>query len=175
MGWSSSQLPGHFLVRHQPPPLRSRKWVACTTPTRVSPVRRSRTSARLRAGSRPRPRRSRSTSSSSPARVSPLRRSASSSVTRTVSPRSSRSPVTRSSVSSRPPALPQIPEDLYCLIKKAVQVRKHLERNRHDKDSKFRLILIESRVHLLARYYRTKGQLPPTFKYESATASTMIA
>merc|ERR1719203_1217236 len=38
---------------------------------------------------------------------------------------------------------PEIPEDLYMLIKKAVQVRKHLERNRQDKDSKFRLILIE--------------------------------
>ncbi|PRQ70389.1 Ribosomal protein S15 [Rhodotorula toruloides] len=70
---------------------------------------------------------------------------------------------------------PQIPEDLYCLIKKAVQVRKHLERNRNDKDSKFRLILIESRIHRLARYYRTKGQLAPTFKYEAASASTMIA
>ncbi|KAJ8291549.1 40S ribosomal protein S13 [Rhodotorula toruloides] len=60
-------------------------------------------------------------------------------------------------------------------IKKAVQVRKHLERNRNDKDSKFRLILIESRIHRLARYYRTKGQLAPTFKYEAASASTMIA
>merc|ERR1711939_980454 len=70
---------------------------------------------------------------------------------------------------------PQIPEDLYHLIKKAVQVRKHLERNRHDKDSEFRLILIESRIHRLARYYRTKSQLPPTFKYEAATASTLIA
>ncbi|GAA5982812.1 hypothetical protein JCM10908_006798 [Rhodotorula pacifica] len=54
---------------------------------------------------------------------------------------------------------PQIPEDLYCLIKKAVQVRKHLERNRHDKDSKFRLILIESRIHRLApRYYRAEEE-----------------
>ncbi|GAA5884003.1 hypothetical protein JCM6882_002098 [Rhodosporidiobolus microsporus] len=70
---------------------------------------------------------------------------------------------------------PQIPEDLYHLIKKAVQVRKHLERNRHDKDSMFRMILIESRIHRLARYYRTKSQLPPTFRYESATASTLIA
>lgn len=42
---------------------------------------------------------------------------------------------------------PAIPEDLYMLIKKAVAVRKHLERNRKDKDSKFRLILIESRIH----------------------------
>merc|ERR1712226_1617410 len=55
---------------------------------------------------------------------------------------------------------PEIPEDLYMLIKKAVQVRKHLEKNRKDKDSKFRLILIESRIHRLARYYRTTRKLP---------------
>ncbi|KAL6128930.1 hypothetical protein ACLB2K_072283 [Fragaria x ananassa] len=36
----------------------------------------------------------------------------------------------------------------------AVSIRKHLERNRKDKDSKFRLILIESRIHCLARYYK---------------------
>ncbi|ETS63897.1 40s ribosomal protein s13 [Moesziomyces aphidis] len=70
---------------------------------------------------------------------------------------------------------PQIPEDLYHLIKKAVSVRKHLERNRKDMDSKFRLILIESRIHRLARYYKTKGAVPPTFKYEAATASTLVA
>ena len=46
---------------------------------------------------------------------------------------------------------PEIPEDLYHLIKKAVSVRKHLERFRKDKDAKFRLILIESRIHRLAR------------------------
>ena len=59
---------------------------------------------------------------------------------------------------------PEIPEDLYHLIKKAVAVRKHLERNRKDKDSKFRLILIESRVHRLARYYKRTKKLPPTWK-----------
>ncbi|THU84828.1 hypothetical protein K435DRAFT_927079 [Dendrothele bispora CBS 962.96] len=47
-------------------------------------------------------------------------------------------------------------------------VRKHLEIDREDKDSKFRLILVESRIHRLARYYNT-------FKYDSATASTLIA
>ncbi|GMI49228.1 hypothetical protein TrCOL_g4721 [Triparma columacea] len=70
---------------------------------------------------------------------------------------------------------PDIPEDLYMLIKKAVQVRKHLERNRQDKDSKFRLILIESRIHRLARYYRTSRKLAANFKYHSATASTLVA
>ena len=70
---------------------------------------------------------------------------------------------------------PELPEDLYQLIKKAVNVRKHLEKQRKDKDSKFRLILIESRIHRLARYYRTTGALPPNWKYESATASAMVA
>uniref|UniRef100_A0A453S1K8 Small ribosomal subunit protein uS15 N-terminal domain-containing protein n=1 Tax=Aegilops tauschii subsp. strangulata TaxID=200361 RepID=A0A453S1K8_AEGTS len=70
---------------------------------------------------------------------------------------------------------PEIPEDLYFLIKKAVAIRKHLERNRKDKDSKFRLILVESRIHRLARYYKRTKKLPPTWKYESTTASTLVA
>merc|ERR1719402_1851578 len=70
---------------------------------------------------------------------------------------------------------PELPEDCYYLIKKAVSIRKHLERNRKDKDAKFRLILVESHIHRLARYYKTKGVLPPTWKYESSTASTLVA
>lgn len=70
---------------------------------------------------------------------------------------------------------PKFPEDLFQLVKKAVAVRKHLETNRKDKDSKFRLILIESRIHRLARYYKTKQQISPTFKYDAATSSTLVA
>jgi len=70
---------------------------------------------------------------------------------------------------------PAIPEDLYFLIKKAVNVRKHLERSRKDKDSKFRLIMIESRIHRLARYYRRTRKLAPNWKYDSSTASTLIS
>merc|ERR1712152_75730 len=70
---------------------------------------------------------------------------------------------------------PDLPEDMYFLIKKAVSIRKHLERNRKDRDAKFRLILVESRIRRLARYYKLTGVLPPTWKYESSTASTMVA
>merc|ERR1712138_334369 len=70
---------------------------------------------------------------------------------------------------------PDLPEDLYHLIKKAVAMRKHLERNRKDTDSKFRLILVESRIHRLSRYYKSKSVLPPNWKYESATASALVA
>ncbi|KAJ2385248.1 ribosomal 40S subunit protein S13 [Coemansia sp. RSA 2611] len=59
---------------------------------------------------------------------------------------------------------PEYPEDLYFLIKKAVNVRKHLEQFRKDHDAKYRLVLIESRIQRLVRYYKTSGQLPPSFK-----------
>merc|ERR1711981_99070 len=70
---------------------------------------------------------------------------------------------------------PEIPEDLYFLIKKAVTVRKHLEKNRKDKHGKFRLILIESRIHRLARYYKLNKVMSPTWKYDSTTASALVA
>ena len=70
---------------------------------------------------------------------------------------------------------PRLPEDLYHLIKKAVTIRKHLGTYRKDKDSKFRLILVEARIHRLARYYRSKRQLPPNWRYNSSNASTLVA
>lgn len=70
---------------------------------------------------------------------------------------------------------PEIPEDLYSLIKKAVAIRKHLDRNRSDVDAKFRLILVESRVHRLSRYYRLTKKLPSAWKYDSTIASTLVA
>jgi len=69
---------------------------------------------------------------------------------------------------------PSLPEDLYCLIKKAVAVRKHLEKNRKDKDSKFRLILIESRIHRLARYYKLAKRIPGNWRYESSNAAALL-
>jgi small subunit ribosomal protein S13e len=59
---------------------------------------------------------------------------------------------------------PEIPEDIYCLIKKAVNIRRHLEKCRKDKDAKYRLILIESRIHRIARYYRRTQRLPNKWK-----------
>ena len=70
---------------------------------------------------------------------------------------------------------PEYPEDLYNLMKKAVAIRKHLERNRKDTDSKYRLILIESKIHRLTRYYRRTGQVPHQWKYNSKTASALVS
>ncbi|XP_039002996.1 40S ribosomal protein S13-like isoform X2 [Hibiscus syriacus] len=43
-------------------------------------------------------------------------------------------------------------------------ILRDFERNRKDKDSKFRLILVESRIHRLARYYKKTKKLPPVWK-----------
>eukprot|EP01132_Coremiostelium_polycephalum_P009883 gene9883-12125_t len=70
---------------------------------------------------------------------------------------------------------PAIPEDLYHLIKKAVTINKHLQRARKDYDGKFHLRLVESRIHRLTRPYKKNGTLPANWKYDSATASTLVA
>ena len=70
---------------------------------------------------------------------------------------------------------PKIPEDLYCLMKKAVSIRKHLEKHRSDKDAKYRLILTESKIHRLSRYYRGTRVLEATWKYDAAMASALVA
>lgn len=70
---------------------------------------------------------------------------------------------------------PKLPEDLYHLIKKAVSMRKHLEKNRNDVDCKFRLNLKESRIHRLTRYYRKTGKVAANFKYVSNKASALVS
>lgn len=42
---------------------------------------------------------------------------------------------------------PKVPEDLFYLIKRAVNIRKHLEHNPRDICSKYHLILVESRIY----------------------------
>lgn len=61
------------------------------------------------------------------------------------------------------------------MIKKAVNVRKHLEKNRKDFDAKYRLRLIESRIYRLARYYKTTKMLAPKWKYDPANAAALVA
>lgn len=70
---------------------------------------------------------------------------------------------------------PEYPEDLYFLMKRAVAIRKHIEKNKRDKDSKYRLILVESKIHRLVRYYKLTKQLPVTWKYDYQTALALVS
>lgn len=60
---------------------------------------------------------------------------------------------------------PSIPEDLAALIRKAIKIRKHLEEHPKDMSAKKGLILTESKIHRLVKYYKREGVLPQDFEY----------
>jgi len=59
---------------------------------------------------------------------------------------------------------PIIPEDLAALIEKSNIIRAHLIAHRKDNDAKYRLNLVNSKLHRLVRYYKTKNVLPGNYK-----------
>ena len=64
-----------------------------------------------------------------------------------------------------------LPEDLEMLLKKAVRLSTHIERNKMDLVNKRSLQVIEAKIHKLSKYYKKKGTLPPDWKYEPKAAS----
>ena len=60
---------------------------------------------------------------------------------------------------------PDIPEDLYNLMVRATNLRRHLDRNRKDFSNKRGLQLTESMIYRVTRYYKRKGALPRDWNY----------
>jgi small subunit ribosomal protein S15 len=60
----------------------------------------------------------------------------------------------------------EIPEDLMALIRRAVLVRKHIAENKQDMTAKRGLLLTESKIKKLMKYYKTTGRLPLAWKYD---------
>jgi len=68
----------------------------------------------------------------------------------------------------------EIPEDLRALIKKVVAIRKHLETNNPDKTAKRGLILTESKIKRLVKYYKKTGKLTSEWKYDPKNAALFL-
>lgn len=69
---------------------------------------------------------------------------------------------------------PNIPEDLYNLIVKALNLRKHLSVNKKDIHNNRSLQLTESKIRRLAKYYKASKVLPKGWVYKPETAEMMI-
>jgi len=67
-----------------------------------------------------------------------------------------------------------VPEDLANLIRRALNLRKHLSIHKKDLHSKRGLQLIEAKIHRLVKYYRRVGVLPADWKYKPETAHLLI-
>jgi small subunit ribosomal protein S15 len=70
--------------------------------------------------------------------------------------------------------LPEIPEDLLNLLKRAVRLREHLKIHRKDKHSARGLVMIESKIKALAKYYKRVGKLPKDWEYDPEKAKILV-
>ena len=68
----------------------------------------------------------------------------------------------------------EYPEDLMNLIRRAVNIRDHLEENPKDLHGKRGLTIIESRIRRLGRYYAKNGQLPEGWRYDPTKAALLV-
>jgi Ribosomal protein S15P/S13E len=69
---------------------------------------------------------------------------------------------------------PEIPEDLFNLIRRAVRVRKHMFNYPRDKAAKRGLEEIESKIRRLANYYKSTGKLAADWTYDPARAELLV-
>lgn len=68
----------------------------------------------------------------------------------------------------------EYPEDLLNLIKRAVNIREHLEENPKDIHSRRGLMKIESKIRRLVRYYTANDILPEGWRYDPQTAALLV-
>lgn len=68
----------------------------------------------------------------------------------------------------------KIPEDLMNLIKKAVNINKHMKAHKHDMTAKRGMQLTESKIRRLAKYYIREGKLPKDWKFDIEKAKLLV-
>jgi len=71
-------------------------------------------------------------------------------------------------------ALPEIPEDLSNLMRKALHIRKHIKANAKDVHNKRALQLTENKIRRLVKYYHDSGRMAPEWTYTPETAEILI-
>lgn len=68
----------------------------------------------------------------------------------------------------------EYPEDLMNLIRRAVNIRDHLEENPKDLHTRRGLRIIESKIRRLVRYYTNEGVLPEGWRYDPRSAALLV-
>lgn len=67
-----------------------------------------------------------------------------------------------------------IPEDIMNLIKKAVNLREHIDTYKKDAHSKRGLQMTEAKIMRLTKYYKRVGKLPRDWNYNPQTAKLLV-
>ncbi len=67
-----------------------------------------------------------------------------------------------------------MPYDMLQLMKKAVNLRKHLDKNKQDVNNRIRLGRIEAKIWRLTKYYIREGVLPDKWRYNPKEAELLV-
>ena len=70
--------------------------------------------------------------------------------------------------------LKALPEDVISLMRKAITLHKHLERNKADMTAKRGLQLTEAKIGRLNKYYQSTGRIKKGWKYSIEEASFYV-
>lgn len=69
---------------------------------------------------------------------------------------------------------PEVPEDLMNVIKQAVSLYGHVDRNPRDLVTRRALEAIESRIHKMVKYYKRREALPHEWRYSRERATLLV-
>lgn len=67
-----------------------------------------------------------------------------------------------------------VPDDLMALMRKAVNLDRHLTKNRKDTHNKHSLQNVEAKIRRLVNYYQARGDLPKSWRYSLSSAKLIV-
>jgi small subunit ribosomal protein S15 len=68
----------------------------------------------------------------------------------------------------------KLPEDLTSLLRRIVALQKHLEKNHKDESARRGLIITESKIGRIVKYYKNSKVLPETWKYDRENVQLLL-
>jgi small subunit ribosomal protein S15 len=69
---------------------------------------------------------------------------------------------------------PELPDDLSNLMRRAVEINKHVTANRKDLHNARGMHLVESKIRRLTKYYKREGIIPETWFYSMSSAALQV-
>lgn len=69
---------------------------------------------------------------------------------------------------------PEVPDDLMSLMRKAVNLDRHIAKNIKDLHNKHALQNVEAKIRRLVTYYQREGRLPASWRYSLSSAKLLV-
>lgn len=69
---------------------------------------------------------------------------------------------------------PEIPDDLMSLLRKAVNLDRHIQRNKKDLHNSHSLQNVEAKIRRLVGYYQREGRMPASWRYSLSSAKLIV-